>query len=478
MVFHFSGRERLFWPLETPNELGVVLAAVVLGSTAAVVVYAGSRRLAGTAGLLLAAILLGLTYSRSAFCATFAGFAVLATLFSGRDRYRTLLCGGAVILVLLAVPRISSRLSPAEWAQDESATNRLAVWSDSLHLLADHPGGVSAGNFPRMFNPYYKRAELQPAYLTAVNTYLTVGCFHGVGALGLFLAIVFGAGVLSGWWAHVNRSPFLVAAAAIQTAFATAAFFNTFLTSAVILTLWAAAIIVPLVFVLRASESRRSLFTIGAAAGIFAALAVGGMLAYGHAGNPRAQEVVCDLETAGGYSRFSLKPRNGAATGLIVVAFPADRLLEPAYAASLRRFARFDREVVAYAVDSASSTFLDGLNEKFREHGATKPIFITFGTAARLEPEVQAGLQAVAQLLTDIPLDLTDRDRSAAVPSLVVAIGPPSTAPSPALRSPTATGRSTVFLKPCDRVSAIVSATAMCERWLTAVLRERPPSAS
>ena len=71
----------------------------------------------------------------------------------------------AAVALLAAVwmgPARGARSGGSPPARPAACELRLALWSDSLRLVRDHPLGVGAGDFEHAFVPYQARGRLEP----------------------------------------------------------------------------------------------------------------------------------------------------------------------------------------------------------------------------------------------------------------------------------------------------------------------------
>lgn len=88
--------------------------------------------------------------------------------------------------VLALAPTPAESLEPsARESKRASAEWRLAVWSDTLDLIRDHPLGVGAGNFEHAFIPYALTDRSRPGEVTVFhsphNDYLRLVAEEGIG---------------------------------------------------------------------------------------------------------------------------------------------------------------------------------------------------------------------------------------------------------------------------------------------------------
>jgi O-antigen ligase len=193
--------------------LGNVNMAAQLVGLALVVLVSGLPGPERTARSRLAALLGGaslaylfLSGTRSVAVALAAALAVLALVrrlpLGALARMGAL----AAALVLGLLPLDPGPLAPQARASKEmSARLRLAVWSDTLGLVRDHPLGVGAGNFESAFIPYALAGRSRPGealvFRSPHNEYLRLlaeeGVPGGIVLSALLLLLV----------REVNRSP-------------------------------------------------------------------------------------------------------------------------------------------------------------------------------------------------------------------------------------------------------------------------------
>ncbi len=146
-------RTPFFGSLVNPNHAGILLAAG-LPLCAWLALQRGADRLAGVLGILAICGGLVVTGSRGAILAAGTATLLLGVLLGGRRALvAALAVGGAVLLgVLLVGPQqaawwISMRIIPEDHLQDLTG-HRLAIWRESLTLIADAPlVGTGTGSF-------------------------------------------------------------------------------------------------------------------------------------------------------------------------------------------------------------------------------------------------------------------------------------------------------------------------------------------
>jgi hypothetical protein len=99
------------------------------------------------------------------------------------------------VLLIAALPSATAPLaSSLPQSKRASATWRIAVWSDTLRLIRDHPAGVGSGNFENAFIPYALAGRSKPGETTVFrsphNDYLRLVSEEGVGCALLLLALL------------------------------------------------------------------------------------------------------------------------------------------------------------------------------------------------------------------------------------------------------------------------------------------------
>ena len=104
-----------------------------------------------------------------------------------------------------ALGRAEPLISSAPESKRASASWRLAVWSDTLGLIRDHPEGVGAGNFEHAFIPYALAGRSKPGefifFRSPHNDYLRLVAEEGIAAALLLL------GLLAALGRGLHRSP-------------------------------------------------------------------------------------------------------------------------------------------------------------------------------------------------------------------------------------------------------------------------------
>lgn len=113
-------------------------ALLALGPLAGVAIRVGGRLF--TAGALAALVTIICSGSRGALVGGAAVALVLAVLASRRAIRLTVIAGLACLLIgALALPATRARVTGTGGDATQTATGRLLLWSETLHLLADHP---------------------------------------------------------------------------------------------------------------------------------------------------------------------------------------------------------------------------------------------------------------------------------------------------------------------------------------------------
>jgi len=147
-----------------------------------------------------------LTRSRGAFVAV-AGGMLAALLMAPQGRRKTVLIGLIFVaagFLRLTDPSFRERAStiaaPAE-QRDISVQSRLDIWQGSLTILAKHPLGVGAGNFPAEISQVVPQYARKDAHSTFVLCYTELGI---QGFIVLILVIVAACKTL--WTVHKSAA--------------------------------------------------------------------------------------------------------------------------------------------------------------------------------------------------------------------------------------------------------------------------------
>lgn len=213
-LVHFDLLPQAFPPAATFVNKNMAAGFVVMVIPIGAALLLETRTRAPAAGLLagtgLMALFLVFTQSRSAWLALLAqGMLAAAVWLAGRGwsawvRWAVPAAGLALALVL-AMPRLEgwrdALPTPDAAAREQvfrmdvkvaSVRTRLAIWRNTLEMVADHPlGGVGLGNQPLAYPAYARRAVVDPSAAAGLqldyahNDYLQLLAELGVVGLGL-----------------------------------------------------------------------------------------------------------------------------------------------------------------------------------------------------------------------------------------------------------------------------------------------------
>ena len=153
--------------------------------------FFSSRRLFKVFGVIFCAALL-VTFSRAGYIGALAGCSAYAlfalTRFASTHSFSRLAGYALVGICLLAIALpFRDRLFSSFSADDGSAGGRLAIWSDTLSLIREHPlRGVGLGNYAFAMEP--ATSFRTPFY--AHNLYLDIAAELGIVGLGIWLALI------------------------------------------------------------------------------------------------------------------------------------------------------------------------------------------------------------------------------------------------------------------------------------------------
>ena len=134
-----------------------------------------------------------LTFSRGGYFAMGLASLVCFSLFFPsifRKHLRALALSAILLSAVLLIPNpLSSRLFSSLDLSDHSTSSRLAIWSEALHIIAQHPlVGVGLGNYSNTVKPSADYRE--PRY--AHNTFLDIAAETGiVNSVLFFLLLAF-----------------------------------------------------------------------------------------------------------------------------------------------------------------------------------------------------------------------------------------------------------------------------------------------
>jgi O-antigen ligase len=312
--------------------------------------------------LLAAVVAAGLAYlhvlgARSAALALAGAVAFLLLVHrKGATMVRVAAVGALLVALLRFLPGAAGppQSGGTSAHKQYSARVRLAVWSDTLRLVREHPLGVGAGNFEQAFLPYALGGRTRPdeslVFRSPHNEYLRVLAEEGLVTSALLAALLIGlvsalsrSSAVSSWRSPPGRLLGSVAVFLAIEAFFQFPFEMAFpsLTAAVALGLAGACLATP------AAAPR-----IGAVGGAVLLVAIAGfswalvrvvraeLLWVGHPNDAQAQEKACRLDprrleacTQGAWLRIrSGDPETGRRALVRVLAhaphyFPAIKLL-------------------------------------------------------------------------------------------------------------------------------------------------------
>jgi O-antigen ligase len=135
-----------------------------------------------------------LTRSRGAMVGVAVG--MLAALLLAPRRYRLAIFAGTIVAAgagyALTDPGFINRaqtITTDESQMDASGQGRVDMWRTSLRMLADHPLGVGAGNWPQTVGQYDPARAGRDAHDTYVRCYTELG----LPGMAVFLAIIINA---------------------------------------------------------------------------------------------------------------------------------------------------------------------------------------------------------------------------------------------------------------------------------------------
>jgi len=131
--------------------------------------------------------------TRSAFVGLLLG-GLTAFLFAPRARrfriHLLLIIAGTIGFTLTDAgywERMATLRTPGALQADAAAETRFAIWTTSLEVLVDYPGGIGIGNFPRIIGQYDPRLHKRTSHNTVVVAFVELGVLGG--CLFLMLAV-------------------------------------------------------------------------------------------------------------------------------------------------------------------------------------------------------------------------------------------------------------------------------------------------
>ena len=139
----------------------LMVLALALAARALSTARPGAARLGDGAVAAGAALLVGLTFTRSAALGLAAGALVL--LLTVRPRSALVLALAAVALLLASPAAVKERLSSSFDLRDDAARDRLAMWRAGASMVADRPFlGVGPGRVGYLYPVYRKPGFVDP----------------------------------------------------------------------------------------------------------------------------------------------------------------------------------------------------------------------------------------------------------------------------------------------------------------------------
>lgn len=162
------------------------------------------QRVADGALALAAILLVGLTFTRSAYLGLAAGAVVL--VLTARPRLALAVPPLAVLLVLVLPAGVRERAASTFDRTDAAARDRLAMWSSGATMISERPFfGVGPGRIGELY-PVYRQPEFVEASVGHLhNNLVNVAAETGVPSALAYLAIVV-AVCAAGWPLSRDRS--------------------------------------------------------------------------------------------------------------------------------------------------------------------------------------------------------------------------------------------------------------------------------
>ena len=288
-----------------------------------------------TMGLLFA---IALTYSRGGYLGVAAGYCALA-LLSTRSRWIPFACLALFLVTILAAPSGAARLGTAGHIEtDASIYNRFAVWKGALAIMADNwTEGVGFNHFREIFALGYQPEDMHEVYRSAVDDYLSLGAYGGIGLLWGYLfavAILVTAGSII---AYRRQSAFISGLLAGVVSYLVASIWSTFITMQKVALPYLVLVLLLAGMVVRYRKTilswrRIFLASLGTATGIAAAFLLGGRIAAGN--NACKAYSPSGVATRASESLTVIAPRHGQSRGTVIF------LREPWFETDSRSFIR------------------------------------------------------------------------------------------------------------------------------------------
>ena len=236
MTFFFHGHERLRFFFDTPNQLGIFLNLIIFLLLGLLFLSYQQKKdtlclAILTLSVVFSTVLLIMTYSRGAMVGLFAGMALFC--FASRKK-SLLMVPGLIAIILLLIPGAFTRFLHIFNFSDMAVVNRLILWQGgsaigARYWLAGAP--VPAGG---LFSAWYQPINMNTAYSSFVNDYLTIGAVYGLIALAVYLCVLIFCAISTYEIYRKTSNIFALCCCCAITSYAIAASFSTFYNNAVL----------------------------------------------------------------------------------------------------------------------------------------------------------------------------------------------------------------------------------------------------
>jgi len=176
----WDSRRLRLWYLN-PNHAAVLFAQIALAGLAAALFAGGMWRLHGAVWLATGFVALVQSSSRGGFLGFLCGAAVLLAAWAARGTARRVLRSGrakvtaalavaamAVYVALVAGGRFSTGI-----VDQDTDSDRRAIWREVPHMIADAPGGWGFGNSGRAYMEWYGDLPREHTVRSMISTHLT-----------------------------------------------------------------------------------------------------------------------------------------------------------------------------------------------------------------------------------------------------------------------------------------------------------------
>ena len=182
----------------------LMVLSLVLAARALTAGRPRPQRVVDGALALAAVLLVGLTFTRSAYLGLAAGVVVL--VLTARPRLVLAVPPLAVLLVLVLPADVRERAASTFDRTDAAARDRLAMWSSGATMISERPFfGVGPGRITELY-PVYRQPEFVEANVGHLhNNLVNVSAETGVPSAIAYLAIVV-AVLAAGWPLSRDRS--------------------------------------------------------------------------------------------------------------------------------------------------------------------------------------------------------------------------------------------------------------------------------